>query len=302
MLLNNIAHYNNFSDKLREELTERVKSFGDTVMYIFDISKPNPDPLKYNGDTIWPNLYTLDPAIFSINDPHENRDGKSRSKLVALIDNVDEKGIPNRFIKIRLHGRNKGILRIDLTNDLGFNQAMYLEIHPKHQGGIFSDKTKAQVFRRIDETSAANEERALRSARKLAMDTAEKMTTEEVYKFADAMLWDIGVNELVLRNKVEKLAEEHPVMFNDIINDKKTNYKAVIKRAIDNGVLVHSPMEGKLMWASSLQNICVLGINNTENDDIDRFAQWFMTAGDTADEAFKKIESMLKGKKKAKTS
>jgi hypothetical protein len=97
---------------------------------------------------------------------------------------------------------------------------------------------------------------------------------------------------------VEKLAEEHPVMFNDIINDKKTNYKAVIKRAIDNGILAHNPMEGKLMWASSLQNICVLGVNSTENDDIDRFAQWFMTAGDKADEAFKKIESMLKGKKK----
>lgn len=301
MLLNNVAHYNDLSQKLREELTERIKSFGKTVRYKFDISKPNPDPAKYNGDTIWPNLYTLDPTRFSINDPYEKREGKSKSKLIALISEVDEKGVPNRFYKIRVHGRSKGIYRLDLSNEQDLNFAMFLELHPKLSGGMFSDKTKNQVISRIDEVSAANEERRIRSARKLAMDIAEKMTKKEVEDFADAMLWDKGESELVLRNKVEEMAETTPELFNDLINDKKLEYQSNIKKGIDNGLLLHNPSEGKLMWASTQQVICVLGIGNGDRHDIERFAEWFITSGDKADEAFKKIKSLL-NKKELKTS
>lgn len=79
MQLEQVAHYNNLSSKLRKELEEKLKSFGKTVRYKFDISKPNPDPSKYNGDIVWPNKYTLDPAVWDIIDPYEEN-GKSKSK------------------------------------------------------------------------------------------------------------------------------------------------------------------------------------------------------------------------------
>lgn len=299
MLLNQVAHYNELSKKLREELTAKIKSFGKTVRYKFDISKPNPDPAKYNGDTIWPNVYTLDPTRFNISDPYEEREGKSKSKLIALVEQVDEKGLPNRFRKIRIHGRSKGILRLDIENDTDFNIAMYIELHPKLGGGRFQDKTKKQVISRVDEQAAAKAERELRSARKLAMDTAEKMTEEEVENFKDAMMWE-NEDATVLRNRIEALAETSPSMFNDLIGSKKLKYQAAIKKGIDGGILLHNPAEGKLMWQSTQQVIVVLGVGLGDKNDIERFAEWFMTAGKNADEAFKKLNSL--NKKEVQTS
>ena len=73
MLLRQIAHFNDLSPKLRQELEEKVRGFGKTVRYKFDISKPNPDPSHYNGPIIYPQIHTLDPTRFSINDPYEDR-------------------------------------------------------------------------------------------------------------------------------------------------------------------------------------------------------------------------------------
>ena len=50
MQLEPVAHYNNLSAKLREEIEAKLKGFGKSVRYKFEISKPNPDPAKYNGD------------------------------------------------------------------------------------------------------------------------------------------------------------------------------------------------------------------------------------------------------------
>jgi hypothetical protein len=49
MSLENFAHFNDISPKLRLELERKVESFGKRVRYKFDIAKPNPDPEKYNG-------------------------------------------------------------------------------------------------------------------------------------------------------------------------------------------------------------------------------------------------------------
>jgi len=301
MLLSSVAHYNNLSDKLRDELSNKIKGFGKTVRYKFNISKPNPDPTKYNGETVWPNVYTLDPTRFNITDPYENTPNKSKSKLIALIDEIDEKGLPNRFKKIRIHGRSKGILRLDVgENEVDFNYAMFIELHPKLAGGMFSDKTKQQVITRIDKQATAREERELRTARKLAMNAASAMTDTEIEDFCDAMMWE-KEDPMVLRNKIEDLAETSPEMFNDLIKDKKMKYQAAIKRGLDSGVLLHAPAEGKLMWASSQQVIIVLGVGVGDKSDIERFAEWFMSSGGTkGEEAFKKITSL--NKKEVQTS
>ena len=52
MSLENFAHYNDLSPKLRQELEDKVASFGKSVRYKFDIAKPNPDPTKYNGEIV----------------------------------------------------------------------------------------------------------------------------------------------------------------------------------------------------------------------------------------------------------
>ena len=96
MSLENFAHYNDLSPKLRLELEKKVESFGRVVRYKFDIAKPNPDPSRYNGDTIYPNIYTLDPTRFALQDPYEDRDDKAKTKTIALIDEnaINAEGLP----------------------------------------------------------------------------------------------------------------------------------------------------------------------------------------------------------------
>ena len=103
MSLENFAHFNDLSPELRLELEQKVESFGKRVRYKFDIAKPNPDPEKYNGAFVYPNMYTLVPTKFTIQDPYENREGKSKTKNIGLVDDgfINDKGVPDRFKKIR---------------------------------------------------------------------------------------------------------------------------------------------------------------------------------------------------------
>jgi len=294
MRLEATAHFNNLSDKLRNELTTKIKSFGSSVRYKFNISTPNPDPSKYNGDTVWPNMYTLDPIKFEIIDPYETTSSK-RAKLIAYVTEVDEKGIPSRFKKIQVKGGDKGVINLDpLRNEDDFNMALLIELHPKLKGGMFSDPNRVQIVERIDYDSLATEQRKIRSARKIAMDVAEKMSDEEIIQFSDAMLWDSTERPNVLRNKVEEMAEKEPQLFNDLVNSKKMKYQAAIKRAVDNKVFNYDPVDAKLIWASTGQVIVTLGSVNDGRSDYERFAEWFMTAGKKADDVYNKLVSLWK--------
>ena len=129
------------------------------------------------------------------------------------------------------------------------------------------------------------------------MDVAEAMTDAEVIEFADAMAtedWNSTQDILLLRNKVEELAETHPFMFNDKVNSKKTEIQAIIKRGIDSKVLSYNPGEGSLAYSSNLQQIIALGMNVTDKTDVERFADWMMEAGKKGDDAIKKIKSLVR--------
>lgn len=297
MLLEQVAHYNDLSPELRKKLTERLLSYGKVVRYKFDISNPNPDKTFYGGiKEIFPNIYTLDPTVFNINDPLEKREGKSKSKKIALVDGQDEKGIVNKFRKVRVEGKFKGILRLELEegND-DWYIAMYLELHPKMTGGDFLDKTKRQMFSRIDEGKAATEERAARSARNKATRVAEEMTEKEVRDFADAMTWDSSQEENVLRNEVELLAETSPEFFNDLVESALLKYQSIIKKATDKGIIAFDPAEMKYTWASNSQVIAVLSPAGDKNE-VQKFAEFLHAGGKSATEAYKKLQSLVEGK------
>jgi hypothetical protein len=293
MLLQNIKHYNDLSPELREKLEAKVKGFGKTVRYRFEIAKPNPDPTKYNGDTIWPMIYTLDPAVFQIRDTNEKRKDHNQSKTIALIDRIDDNGKPDRFRKIKVEAKDRGILTLHIEDiPEHFDYAMCMEMHPKNANGLFSDKTKQQIFSRIDENALATEQRKERSARKLAMDTAEKMSDAEIQEFADAMQWNFEI--LTLRNMTEDMAEKNPIMFNDLVEGKKIKYQAAIKRAVDKNLVSYDPADCRLSWTATGQAIVALGSTVDGKNDFERLAEWFMTAGDVADKAYKKLTAVEK--------
>ena len=299
MSLENFAHYNDLSPKLRLELEKKVESFGRVVRYKFDIARPNPDPSKYNGDTVYPNIYTLDPTRFTLQDPYEDRDDKTKTKTIALIDEnaINENGLPEKFVKIRVNGATKSILSLNIEDSRDdFYMAMFLELHPKNKSGKFAGKNVHHIFSRIDENAAAREARTERSERLKALNVAQAMSDGELVDFADAMQWDSSENYEVLRNKVEELADTNPIYFNDLVSSKAVEYQSLIKQAMNKDLISFNYGEYKFVWSGNQQTITTLSPTGTQTQ-IQKLSEWMQTSGNKGDDLYKKLKSLVKGEK-----
>lgn len=294
-MLEQVAHYNDLSPKLRAEMETKIASFGKKVRYKFNISHPNPDPEKYNGPIVWPQMWTLDPITFRITDPDEDRAGKSKSKQIGMVNEVDDKGIPTSFHRVRVHKRHVGIVEFEVDNPHDQMHIMYLELHPKLSGGKFEDKKNSKpIFERIDELKEAKENRERRSSRRKALTAAMGMSEAKVKEFAAAMLWDEHQDTEILRGRIEDLSEEKPELFIDTVESSAIEYKAAVKRAMDKGVIAYNPAEYKFIYAANQQTIVSLGASVTAQNEVERMAEWLMTNGTKGDEVYKKIKGLSK--------
>lgn len=289
------TQFNRLRPEMRQALEEKILSFGKQVRYKFNIVKDNPDPTKHNGDKLYPNVYTLDPCVIDWTDKDEKRTGESRGKKLALVIDTNEKGDPTRFKKVQVFARDKGILTINLETDEGVQTAMYMELHPKHNGGDYADKTKNQVFSRIDEIANAKNARTERTARVKALNAAQSMSDTDLVTFADAMQWDSTEELEVLRNKAEELADTDPVFFNDLVEGKAIEYKALVKQAMDRNLIGYDPAEFKVFWVSNNTVITITSPANSKSE-VDQIAEYLQVGGAKADEVYKKIKSLLKAK------
>lgn len=294
MNLQQAGRYNDLSPELRKKITEKVKSFGKTVRYKWDIGNPNPDPEKTNGQFVFPTIYSLQPAVFTIRDNSEKRDNKQPLKEVCLTDGLfNEQGNPSRFGKVKIHATQRGIMQLDLEkNPEHFEIAMYLELHPKLKGGEFSDEMQRQVVSRIDENEAAVTERKERTARKKAMDLAADMSDEQIKQFALAMLWDETDELEVLRNRVELAAETTPDLFNDLMEGKKVEYQAAVKKALNKKIIAFDPAEYKFTWTGNKQPIVILN-NISGKGENEQLAEW-LESGDKGKDVYNKIKELIK--------
>lgn len=292
-MLQKHGHYNDLSPELRKELSDKISGFGKKVRYKFNISHENPDPQKYNGPTVWPFMYVLDPCTFRITDPHEKRENVSKAKEIGLVNKLDKDGKPESFQKIKIWSRHQGILTFDLEEPGDIDMVMYIELHPKLKGGKFAAKDKQQLVERIDEFKEAKTQREQRSAKIKALRVAEEMSEDQIKKFADAMLWDSTEEMALLQNKVEQLAETNPEFFNDLVAGKNIEYQAVVKRAIDNGSISFDPAEYKYIYSSTQQTIVILQPIGDKNH-VEKMAEWLMTGGQKSDEVFKKLKGFVK--------
>lgn len=300
MSLENFAHFNDLSPKLREELEQKVESYGKSVRYKFDIAKPNPDPSRYNGDVVYPNMYTLDPTKFTLQDSYENRDGKSKTKNIALVDDgfINDNGVPERFKKVRINASSQSILKLNIQDNRDdFYMAMLLELHPKLKGGKFADKNMHPMISRIDENAAAREQRTERSERLKALNVAQAMSDEELINFADAMQWDSSENSEIVRNKVEELADTNPIYFNDLVQSKAIEYQSLIKQGINKDLISFDGGAYRFVWTGNQQTITVLSPSGKQNE-IQKLSEWMQTSGNKGDDFYKKLKSLVKGGKK----
>lgn len=291
-MLHQVKNYNDFTSKFRQELEDKVLSFGKSVRFKFNISNDDPHP-DNRGKKVWPFIYTLDPATFRIVDKHETREGHQKMKYVGMVKDVNDEGFPVSFHKIKVTESKQGTLFFDLSNqdDIGF--VMYLLLHPKLKGGDFADTTKQQMFERIDEKQLSTDKRKERTAKFQALKIAEEMSDAQVVQFADAMLWDSAEDLDILKNKVEEMAESNPDFFNDLVAGKNLEYQALIKRAMDKQVISFDPAEYRFVWRSNNQPLAILQ-QSLDKNEVQALAEYFIGGGQKADETLKKVKSLIK--------
>lgn len=301
MSLQQTGQYNDLSPKLLDRLTKRIEGYGKTVRYRFDIERENPDKTFYNGKTIFPSMYTLDPTVFNITDKEEDRPGKSKTKKIALIKKYEDKGshgIEVEFTKIRIGAGRRGILRLELENPDDFAMAMCIELHPKLNGGDFQDSEKHAVVSLIDENAVATVASEERSARLVAMTAAQGMSAKEILDFVDAMQWDSSREEGLMREDVEALAEQDPIFFNTFVQGKNVEFQALVKQALNKGIINFDQAENKFTWSGNKQPITVVSpIGN--KSEVEKMAEWLQISGKAGEEVAKKLKSLVAGKEPA---
>jgi hypothetical protein len=251
-------------------------------------------------------MYTLDPTKFVIQDPYEDRQGKSKTKNIGLVDDgsINDKGVPERFKKIRINGSNQAVLKLNIADNRDdFYKAMFLELHPKLKGGKFMDKNLFPIVSRIDENAAARDARSERNERLKALNAAQAMSDAELIDFADAMQWDSTENIEILRNQTEELADRNPIYFNDLVQSKAIEYQSLVKQAMNKDLISFDNNEYKFVWTGNHQTITVLSPTTSKNE-VEKLSEWMQTSGAKGDDFYKKLKSLVKsgGKKEKATA
>lgn len=292
-MLEQVAHFNDLSPSLKDKIEKKIASFGNAVMYKFNISKPDPHP-DNRGKVIYPGLFTLGPVMWDIVDKDEDRKDKSKQKKIALVKDVNEKGIPVNFDRITVHDVQKGIVRYDLNNQDDIKRCIAMELHPKLDGGMFQDKSILPVFNRIDELAVSKANRANRKTKAEAMYAAENFTDQEARNFVCGMNWDETEDIEILRERIEVLAEEQPGFFTEFVNAPTFTYKATVKRAFDRQIIIYVPVENKVIWGSNQQVVTILErVEGETKNEVDRFAEYLIYAKN-GEEIYKKLNALLK--------
>lgn len=278
--------YNNLSPELREKLSKKAAEVGRYVKYKFAIAKRNPDgEMKTGGEYLYPQSWALTPVTFHITD------GGSRKKI-GIIDKLKEYGAPSdSFRRCKLNEQFKGVLTLDLDSMDDQDMFAYLELHPKLEGGIYRDKNEMAIFKHIDDVKEAKSSLTARENRANAMFVASQMAVKEIKDFACAMDWDEHDDISIIRDKVMELADKDPLWFKNFIDNKSIEYRAVIKRAMDNNIVAWQPVENKFVWVSNGQTIAILD-RCEDGKVLERMSDWIVTSKN-GQEVYTKLKGIL---------
>jgi hypothetical protein len=279
--------YNNLSDELRKVLDGKATEAGRFIKYKFAIARKNPDiEQRTGGEYLYPQRWALSPVTFDIIDYDKKR------KRIGLVTRLREYGNPDDgFRRVYLDEAWRGVYILDMNDKDDRDTFCYLELHPKLENGLFRDPNMPAVFSRIDEVKQAKKSLTDRENRANSMFVATTLTDSETRDFACAMGWDEHEDIAIIRDKVLEIADKEQEFFKNFINNKSIEYRAVIKRAMDNNIIAFQPVENKFVWVASGQAIAVLE-RCEGNKVLDRMSDWVQTSKN-GQEVYSKLKGML---------
>ncbi len=292
-MLKVLGEINNLSPKTVKEIEDKIKGFGDSVTYRFNISNPDLDPEAKEGAVRFNQVHNLSPRSFRILDKNKNE-----GSIFVTIQLIEETLINNlgteyvsKFGKIKILEHQKGIVDYDLTKKENLEKVFYIECHPKLSEGIFCDKEKVSIIFRVNKAADAVSKIANREVRRKAETLASNMTDSQVVDFAQAMGWESKIDIKILRDKVENEAEINSVTFNDLVEGENIKFRSLVFKAKDKSIIKFDQSSFGFYWVGNEQPITILSPDGEESAD-NKFATWLMVS-DAEQSIFKKIKSLV---------
>jgi hypothetical protein len=150
------------------------------------------------------------------------------------------------------------------------------------------DESKVGVIERIDIVGDSKKRVKSRNVKLDALKYFDGMTVGEMKEFAASMNWDENMDIAILQDKIGDMAENNPESFKKAVESKEKDNKAIIRRAIDAGVIKYDVAQHKV----TLNGQTLMSLTRVEGVDyLTQAADWIATAknGDKTLATIKKL-------------
>lgn len=244
-MLKKVLHYNDLS----EEMISKVPKLKKGEVARFKCVLINPD-LKNERRFSGPRFYNIHP-VDSVWDEGVND--------YVEIGFVDRQALANGEVVA-----NKKVIRfsapsgeITLRGGVQEDEYLYYFLTLSNRNGSNENRdiSKPIEFVRIDEEKKAKEKNDKRSKKFDALLAANNMSTDQIRDFVASTGGDDKQAIEILKDYVFDWADKSPEDFLLKLNDAEATTKAIIKRAIDQGVINFSATELMFTWSGSGEKI-----------------------------------------------
>jgi len=286
-MLKKVLHYNDVSDEVIKSIPKLKK--GETVR--FKCVHINPDPKnerKFSG----PRFYSI-PAFDQIWDEKEGRYTDIGYVSRTVTTTGEEIAKPKKVIfpapvgEIRVRG---GVAEEEYLY-------YYLSLSNHNGSNLNRDQTVGIAFVKIDVEQAAKEKNTKRSKKFDALLAANSMTTEQIKDFVAATGGDDKQAIDILKDYVFDWADKSPEDFLLKLNDAEATTKAVIKRALDQGVINFSGAELLFTWSGSGEKIA--SVPRADGIEHIKYLSDLLLSDKRYEKVLPTIKKSLKGSKQA---
>lgn len=246
------------------------------------------------------------PIIYNISQRIPTRDRikttDGRIVEIGVVETVNEK---DQVTKTKLFFfpamTNQGLFSIQegvLSQEEFYEFFMLSNLNSSNK---FRDDSIEPLFKTVDPMEDANLSIARGSDIADAAILVKNMKLPEMRKLAAALNWNSQAEPQILQGDLMAMAVSNPRKLLDLVEDPDAGYKAVVKMAVENGIIYFKEDEYKYVWTNGGQTVAKLDRSET-GDELDAMADWLKSHTNGA-AVHKKLSGMVTAKtKKEKTS
>jgi len=291
-----VGNYNNVSKELMKKIP--VLKPGEEAVFemLHGVKNPDPDPEEKRKNPVLFGKRQI-PTIDRIFDPYAN---EGKGDYVDII--VAESWIKGEPTRSRMFVPGFGLQQFQGKFSLFGGKVEDAELYEflmltnTNQDNEHRDKSIEPLFKVVNTSkqvaAISNELGILRKA----LNLAAEITTEKCELILRSLNKPISDDPNKNTLAIQEIARKQPDVFLDIYNNPRTEKKALLKEAIELGVIVHQAATGKVMFNNNLITMVNTG---TGADVLNALVDWFDTAAngqDVLDSIIKKLDKTKKKK------